>query len=275
MKKHLKKILSLLLVITLMFYATQLLSIFNEKKEFPSPKKIIIIGGTSGIGKALAEKLLQKKCMVGIAGRRVHLLDDLKNKYKNNVFIKKIDVTKTKEAVQNFKDLIKKMDGVDIVVLSSGIGHLNKKLELEKEIKTINVNVSGFVAMANVAFKQFLKQKHGHLVGISSIVSHFGNSIAPAYNASKSFVNTYLTGLRYKVHKTNLPITITNILPGAVDTPMLKADKYFWVATPQKAADQIHLAIVNKKEHVYVTKRWKLIAWIIKLMPEFIRKRIF
>ena len=234
---------------------------------------MIIVGATSGIGKALTEFYLQKGHFVGATGRRINLLDDLKTKFSEKIFVKKMDVTKIQDATEIFNELVEQMNGVDIVIISSGVGHINPDLKLEEELETIAVNVTGFVAMANVAYKYFEKQKHGHLVGISSIAGLISNSQAPAYSASKAFEINYLNSLRAKIYKLNLPITITEILPGFVDTPMIEKAKAFWVAAPEKAAEQIYSAIKDKKTRAYVTKRWALIGWLLKFVPYSVLNR--
>ncbi|MDP3260327.1 MAG: SDR family NAD(P)-dependent oxidoreductase [Thermodesulfovibrionales bacterium] len=237
-------------------------------------KKAIVIGATSGIGKELAKIFSQNDYIVGLAGRRTLLLDELKNELPNNSFAKYIDVSQTAEAINQLKELIAEMEGVDIIVISSGVGYVNKDIQWSPEKETIDVNVSGFTAMANVAIGHFLSKGSGHLVGISSISALRGDGDAPAYNASKAFVSNYLEGLRKKVAKLGLSITVTDIQPGFVDTAMAKGDGLFWVASPQKAAQQIYNAIERKKKHAYITKRWRLIGWLMKVMPEFIYNRI-
>lgn len=237
-------------------------------------KKTIIIGATSGIGKELAKVLSQNNYIVGLAGRRTHLLDELKEGLPNNSSIKYIDVAKSDEAMNQLNDLISEMGDVDLIVISSGVGFINNDLHWSNERETIDVNVSGFTAMANVAMHHFLLKGSGHLVGISSIAALRGNCDAPAYNASKAFVSNYMEGLRKKVTKLGLSITVTDIQPGFVDTAMAKGDGLFWVASPQKAAQQIYNAIESKKKHAYITKRWRLIGWLMKVMPEFIYNRI-
>jgi len=116
-------------------------------------------------------------------------------------FIKAIDVSRTSEAINQFKDLISEMNGVDLVVISSGVGFVNHDLQWAQEKETIDVNVSGFTAMSNVAMHHFLSKGSGHLVGISSIVAIRGDGDAPAYNASKAFISNYMAGLRKKVSK--------------------------------------------------------------------------
>jgi short-subunit dehydrogenase len=71
-----------------------------------------------------------------------------------------------------------------------------------------------------------------------------------------------------------LSITITDIQPGFVDTAMAKGDGLFWVAPTQKAARQIYKAIQQKKKKVYITKRWAIIAWLLRIMPDFIYNKI-
>jgi len=235
--------------------------------------KVIIIGATSGIGRSLADIFLREGYIVGLAGRRMHLLDELKNKFPDHVFPRRIDVAHASEAIDAFNGLIADIGGVDIVVVSSGTGFINKELLWAPEKETIDVNVSGFVAMSNVAMHHFLSKGAGHLVGISSIAALRGSSIAPAYGASKAFVSNYLEGMRKKVAQLRLPITITNIQPGYVDTAMAKGDGMFWVASPHEAAEQIYNAIKRKKKHAYVTKRWRSIAWLLKIMPDFLHNR--
>lgn len=236
--------------------------------------KAIIIGASSGIGKELAKILDTHQYHIGIAGRRLNLLKELQNELQNESYIKEIDVSNSTSAQEKFKELINQMGRVDLIVISAGIGYINPELHWEQEKETIATNVVGFSAIANVAYNYFKQKGWGHLVAISSIAALRGSADAPAYNASKAFISNYLEGLRQKAVKEGLPITITDIQPGFVDTAMAKGDKLFWVSSPQKAAYQIFCAIKKKKSHIYVTKRWKVIAWVLKILPDIIYNRI-
>ena len=101
----------------------------------------------------------------------MHLLDELDAKHSGRIFLKQIDVSQTAEAMDLLKGLIAEMEGVDVVVISSGVGYINKELEWSPERETIDVNVSGFTAMSVVAMNHFLSKGSGHLVGISSIAA--------------------------------------------------------------------------------------------------------
>ena len=152
------------------------------------------------------------------------------------------------------------------------MGLTNHQLDSQYELQTIDTNVSGFTVMMNAAFKYFKERGHGQIIGISSIAALLGNSGAPAYNASKAFVSNYMDGMRSKAHKENLDITITDIRPGFVATELTDGQKgMFWVASAEKAAEQIIDATKKKKTIAYITKRWSLIALFIKLIPAKLR----
>ncbi|MBP2656912.1 MAG: fabG 2 [Firmicutes bacterium] len=238
-------------------------------------RKIIIIGATSGIGRELAKKFSSQGDEIGIIGRREALLLELAKELPKKVYVRSLDIALINDATNQLEDLIKEMNGVDIVIISAGIGYFNLNLDWSVEQETIDTNVSGFAAMCNVAMKCFVNQGKGHLVGISSIDAINGNGYAPAYAASKSFVSNYLEGLSYWVHMKKLPINVTEIQPGFVDTRMAKGEMKFWVAPVEKAAEQIYMAIINKKTHAYITRRWCLIACVLNILPRWIIRRFY
>ncbi len=237
-------------------------------------KNAIVIGASSGIGRELAKQLSQKGYAVGLAARRLELLGEVRKEIQGPSLGRQMDVSRLPEATDRLQGLIREMGGVDLVVVSAGTGFLNPGLNWKEEKETIDVNVTGFAAAANVAMKHFLEQGSGHLVGISSLAALRGGRDAPAYNASKAFVSNYLEGLRQKVGKKRLPITVTDIQPGFVETAMAQGEAKFWVAAPEKAARQIVKAIEKKRNHAYVTRRWRLIAWLLKAIPRAVYSRL-
>lgn len=238
-------------------------------------EKAIIIGATSGIGRALAKELHKRGCSVGLTGRRMERLEELKNQLGTDSYIQFMDVTKPEKAIQNLEQLISGMKGMDIIVLNAGVSNFRGSMDWETERTVIDVNIRGFAALANFAFDYFEKQGHGHITGISSIASLFGYGLSAAYNASKAFVSTYLQGYRQRANHSKANIIITDIKPGFVESEMTEGKKgMFWVAGKEKAARQIANAIENKRNHAYITKRWRLVAWILKLTPNWILDRM-
>ncbi len=239
-----------------------------------SPKKAIVIGASSGIGRAVAVELGLRGYQVGLTARRENLLREAAEEIPTKTIVRTIDISSPESAASRLEELIKQMGGVDVIVINSGVRNPNKDLALKPELDTIAVNVQGFVAMATVALNHFLEKKHGYLAGISSIAGLRGTSNAPAYNASKAFVSIYLNGLWQKCIGTG--VTVTDIRPGFVDTDMI-ADipSKFWVASPQKAAGQILDAMFRKKKVAYVTRRYILLSWLIRIIPDTLYYKVY
>lgn len=111
-------------------------------------------------------------------------------------------------------------------------------------------------------------------MALTSVAGLRGNKAAPAYNASKSYQINYLEGLRQKAVKLKMDIVVTEIRPGFVDTAMAQGPGLFWVASVEKATEQIWSAIQQKKRVTYVSKRWRLIGGLLKSLPRAIYSRM-
>ena len=237
-------------------------------------KKAIIIGASSGIGRQLAKLLDAQGYEVGIAARRLDLLTTLQAELQHTSYLQKMDIANCDAAQQQLHALLDKMRTVDLIVITAGSGQLNPNLDWVTEFATLQTNVLGISAVLNSAYHYFRQRGHGHLVAISSIGALRGDVGNPAYNASKAYLSNYLQGLRKKVAQAKLPIIITDIKPGFVDTAMAQGEGLFWVASADKAARQIMTAINNKRSHAYITRRWRLIAWVMKLLPDALYHRL-
>ncbi len=237
-------------------------------------KKAIVIGASSGIGRELAKILLRNQYIVGIMARRVHLLSELRNETENELFVQEIDVADSESAMEILTKFIIEIGGVDLIVISAGTGDINDDFNWHLENETIKTNVAGFAALANVAVHHFMEKGSGHLVGISSISALRGGRESPAYNASKAFESNYMEGLRQKIRRLQLPIIVTDVKPGFVKTAMAKGEGIFWAAPANKAALQIYSAIKHKRSCVYITRRWRFIAWLLKIIPGPLYERL-
>ena len=237
-------------------------------------KKAIIIGGTSGIGKCLAEILIENNWIVGITGRRTEILQEIKEKSNNRIFIQEHDITEIYCSDEKMESLFNQLKAVDLVIVSAGVSELNQELDWKTEEKVIETNVNGIAKVYEFMFSKFKKQGYGHLVGISSIASLRGNRYCPSYSASKAFQANYLEALRCIAKNEKLDIKITDVQPGFVDTPMAKGEGLFWIAPVKKASNQIYSAILKQKRKVYITKRWRLIVWIMKVAPSWVLEKV-
>ena len=238
-------------------------------------KKIIIIGATSGIGAELARQCVAKEYIVGGTGRRIDRLEELKKELGNYFYYSEMDVTRHEESKAQLHELIRQMGGMDVIVLNAGISNYQASSVTSMEQMVVDVNVSGFVQLFGEAFKYFRKQGHGQIVGVSSIASLFGSSRAAPYSASKAFISTYMQAYRQRSNNMEHDITITDVKPGFVKSEMTEGKKgMFWVAETDKAVSQMLKDIEKKKSYSYVTRRWILVAWLLKLTPNWILDRL-
>lgn len=239
-------------------------------------KKAIIIGATSGIGRALALILAENGYSVGITGRRAEKLEELRSQNPDAFVAKSFNVTETENIAQNMDDLVNSLGGLDIVIINSGTGYQNPDLDFEKERQAIEVNVVGFTSIADWAFRYFKEQGKGHIVAVSSVAGIRGNRWAAGYGASKAYIINYLQALSAKSRKEHLGICITDIRPGFVDTELINKDggNLFWIAKTDVAARQIYRAIRRRSKVAYITKRWRIVGVGMKLLPRWIYNRI-
>ncbi|MDR1757020.1 MAG: SDR family NAD(P)-dependent oxidoreductase [Culturomica sp.] len=237
-------------------------------------KRAIVVGATSGIGRGVAEVLSQNGYLVGITGRRSEKLAELQAQNPQAFRVKSFDVYDTDTVVQNLEELVAELGGLDLLLFNSGTGHRNPALDFDKEIEAIRVNVVGFTRVIDWAFAFFARQNSGHLASVSSIAGIRGNRFAPAYGATKAFQINYLESLRAKAGKEKRRMQITDIRPGFVDTAMAQGDNVFWVAPVEKAARQIYKALRSEKQIVYITKRWRYVALLMKILPKWLWNKI-
>ncbi|HWK46449.1 MAG TPA: SDR family NAD(P)-dependent oxidoreductase [Stellaceae bacterium] len=228
-------------------------------------KTAVVIGASSGIGEAIARRLAKDGWRLGLAARRLERLGALAADLETHAIIRHMDLAEPEKAALALDDLIDCLGTVDLIVISSGTGHINPDLDWSPDKTTLTVNVLGFAAVAQVAMRHFIRRGAGHLVGISSIMALRGAGRGAAYAASKAFVSTYLDGLRDLARQKHLPITVTEAQPGFVNTAMMKTNRPFWVASPDKAAKQILAAVHRRAKHAYITKRWGIVALRFKL----------
>ena len=230
-------------------------------------KRVIIVGATSGIGRELAILMAKDGWKVGITGRRIEKLLELQATAPDQFIVQNWDAA-TCENERELDTLVEKLGGLDMLVMNSGVAIVNRKLAWDAQKTTIDLNVSAFVQITSWAMLYFENQKRGHIVGISSIASQIGSRQAPSYSASKAFVSNFMEGIRARAGRRRMPIYVTDIRPGFVETEMTDGQKgMFWVAPINKAGRQIYSAIKRKKSVAYITKRWSLIALIFKFVP--------
>ncbi len=236
-------------------------------------KKVIIVGATSGIGKETALLYIKKGWKVGIAGRRKELLDEIQQFAPERVVTEVIDVMH-EDAGDKLNNLIHKNGGMDVFLLSSGIGSQNPELLTQIEVDIARTNVEGFMRMVGTAFHYFEQCEKGHIAVISSIAGTKGLGIAPGYSATKRFQNCYIDALEQLARMKKKSIVFTDIRPGFVATPILKKRNYPMLMQADKVAMHLVNGIEKKKRICIIDWRYRLLVFIWRLIPRSIWKRL-
>ncbi len=241
-----------------------------------TPKRILILGATSGLGYHTARLFQRRGWTVGIAGRRADELEALRALAPERTHALPIDAN-TPEAPTRLLSLIEAMGGMDVYLHCAGIGKQNRSLNPEIELATLATNGTGFTRMVTAAYRYLAAHGGGQLAVISSIAGTKGLGAAPAYSATKRFQNTYIDALEQLAHKERHAITFTDIRPGFVRTALLGEKPYPLLMEPDRVARRIEEAILHRRRRVVIDWRyaclvafWRLIpAWLWKRFPAF------
>jgi short-subunit dehydrogenase len=167
------------------------------------------------------------------------------------------------------------LGGLDLFIYDAGIllPTTPTTYEFEKDRMMMEVNALGAMAWFDLVAPVFQALQAGSIVGVSSVAADRGRVGNPGYNASKAALATYLEALRNRL--TRHGVHVLTVKPGFMDTEMLKnTARTFWVASPEKAADDIWNAIRSRKQTIYTLRQWGLIMFIIKHIPSFIFRRL-
>ena len=237
-------------------------------------KRIIISGATSGIGCEIAKLYIADGYKVGIMGRRIELLNMLKEKYPENVFVQQLDIN-SDNATADFQNLIDNMGGIDIYFHVSGIGYQNVPLDYDKELRTTETNCKGFTRMITYAFNYFAQQGKGHIAYITSIAGTKGLGASPAYSATKRYQNHYIQSLAQLATIRKVKITFTDIRPGFVATDLLKDEHHYPMLMKKEfVAKEAYKAVARKRRVKVIDWRYSLLVIAWKLIPNCLWERL-
>lgn len=237
-------------------------------------KRAIVIGASSGIGKEVAQILIDEGWTVGLAARRDGMLLPMMHAHEDRVKVAKIDVTAS-DAADKLNILIKRIGGMDLFFYVAGIGKQNRELAEDIELSTVRTNALGFTRMIGAAYRYFAANGGGHIAAITSIAGTKGLGPSPSYSATKAMQNTYLQALEQLANIQGLNIRFTDIRPGFVDTDLLSGThKYPMLMKPEPVAKAIVKAIKQQKHICVIDWKWHLLTMLWRRIPRWIWRRM-
>ena len=244
-------------------------------------RSVIIIGATSGIGRAVTERLVAEGARVGIAGRREDRLKEIQEQLgAERVSYRVMDVTKVSATVA-LDELIAEVGAPDALLYASGIGKQNPTLDTDIELRTVETNCVGMVRLVD-HFVNYAKRtpaydkKHkAHIAVITSVAGTMGMGPAPAYSATKSMQSAYLVALAQHARMERIPLSVGDIRPGFVATDILSPEKrYPMLMSVERAARFVVRSLRRHQRITIFDWRYRLLVGFWRCIPRCVWERL-
>lgn len=187
-------------------------------------KKAIVTGGTRGLGKSMAEGLMEAGAEVVIFGTsdKVHAVAEEFCAKGLKCTGLKVDLDKREDRKAGFNKAVEILGGLDIILNAAGIQrrYPSPEFPMEDWDDVLEVNLSAPFDLSQMAAREFLKKEkpYGKIINIASMLSFFGGQTVPAYAASKGGVAQFSKGMCNELASKG--ININCIAPGYMDTDM-------------------------------------------------------
>ncbi len=179
--------------------------------------RVLITGGSEGIGRGIAEALLARGAQVAIMARDEPKLSQTAAEI--GAVAVPGDVSREADADRAVSTVVEQFGGLDILVNNAGIGYFAPLAEMDREQfeRVFAVNVTGAMLMGRAAARQFIAQNSGHLLNISSTSGLAGGKGSTAYSGSKFALRGMTECWRAELRPHNVRVTLVN--PSEVQTP--------------------------------------------------------
>ena len=185
-----------------------------------SSNTVLITGGASGIGFALAERFLNAGSEVIVCGRREEKLREAQIKYPN-LHIRVCDVSHSSDRVSLFEWVTREFPKLNILVNNAGIQRrfqIAQNSDWEKIEEELAINLDAPIHLSTLFIPHLLKQEHPAILNITSGLAFAPMASAPVYCATKAALRSFTLSLRHQLSAT--PISVIEIIPPAVNTDL-------------------------------------------------------
>ncbi|OIK06813.1 SDR family NAD(P)-dependent oxidoreductase [Bacillus sp. MUM 13] len=189
---------------------------------FLNEQRVILIGGTGGIGSSLLKGLLEQGCTVGMSfyNSSILLSESEKKLYQDRLYLQKVDVTDPESIKFGLKCLINKLGRVDAFIYNSGIckDSLLGLMKLSDWHDVMDVNLNGAFLTTRIVSNHMLKSKNGKILFISSSKGVTGSYGQANYSASKAALIGFAKSIARDLGKFNISVNV--VCPGFIKTPL-------------------------------------------------------
>ena len=237
-------------------------------------QRVLIVGATSGIARAIAHRLAADGAALVLAGRNTDAIEqdaaDLRIRHKADVEVRRFEAL----AYDQHPALL---DGLDLTaaIVCHGVLISNDQAiaSPQDHRRMIEVNYSSTVSVLELLATYFEAKGSGAIAALSSVAGDRGRSTNYCYGTTKAALTAYLSGLRGRLHAKG--ITVLTVKPGPTDTPMVQGlEVKGKAASPDLVAKQIVADLRRGASVCYTPRKWWLIMRIIAAIPEWLFKRL-
>jgi len=229
-------------------------------------KRVLVTGGGSGIGLALAEALVARGCRVAICGRNAEKLQAAAQRVPSLLTVV-CDVRRPGEIAALDDRLQAAWGGVDLLVNNAGVAdaysvrHAAHWLaQAEREVET---NLLAPLRVINQFLPQLLSRSESAIVNVTSGLALAPSSATPGYSAAKAALRAFTRALRRQLRDT--PVRVFEVQPPMVDTPMV-ADSRVRKVSASAVADAIVRGLERNRLEIAIGEvRW--MKWGLRLIP--------
>lgn len=239
-----------------------------------APRRVIVVGASSGIGEALAERYARRGAQVVALARRQDRLDALADRCGPKVLPMVHDVSQADGVAGAFAAARSALGGLDMLIYATGVMHpvTEERWSEADDRDMMQVNLVGAVAWLALGCQHFIEQGAGTLVGISSVAGDRGRRTNPGYTASKAGMTAYLEALRNRSARHG--VRVVTIKPGPVATAMTEGRKLPLLIDLEPAVDAILRVLDGTRERAYVPSIWAPIMTAVRLTPSAIFRHL-
>ncbi len=183
-------------------------------------KTALVTGASSGIGRAIAHRLVAAGCQLVLSGRNKERLQALADELDGAAIVAPQDLSQPSEIASSLDLVQSKYGKLDILVLSAGLFSNNEFAEEDIEVsrRMIDVNLTSVVQLTHAALPLLKRQERSEILAIGSIAGVSDMRNEAVYSATKHALNAFLRSLRRQVAKDG--VRVTSILPGTVATEL-------------------------------------------------------
>lgn len=181
---------------------------------------ILITGGASGIGLALASRLLAAGNTVIICGRRENKLQEAKNLYPN-IHTHVCDISRESGRIELFTWVSENFPQLNVLINNAGIQRrvqLTQQEDWKLTAYEIAVNLEAPIHLSTLFTRHLMKQSQSAIINITSGLAFSPLASVPVYCATKAALHSFTLSLRFQL--ANTPVSVIEIIPPAVNTDL-------------------------------------------------------